>query len=107
MKKAYIAIGVFILLLVVIFFTTGFFVIQPIGAVPQGVTVWYFRVGTNLPFIASPDGLSLERTGEVSLMGRLVIAGQVSNLIKNKIILRMPYLKFMYLISTGGKEYER
>ena len=30
-----------------IYFFTGFFVVQPIGAIPEGVTIWYFRKDIN------------------------------------------------------------
>jgi hypothetical protein len=43
-----------------VYFTTGLFVIQPIGALPEGATVWYWRFDTSLPFISSTDGLLLE-----------------------------------------------
>jgi len=58
------------LILLVLFFTTGFFVIQPIRAVPDGMTNWYFRAGLNLGFIESADGILLDSSGKVSLFGR-------------------------------------
>ena len=30
-----------------IYFFTGVFVVQPIGAIPEGVTIWYFRKDIN------------------------------------------------------------
>lgn len=35
----------------------GIFIIQPIGAIPEGATIVYWRSGLNVPFIASADGL--------------------------------------------------
>ena len=106
-KKVGVGIVLFLVLCGTFYFLTGFYVIQPIGAIPEGITIWYFRVGKNLPFITSPDGFSLKEFGSVSLMNRLASGAAISDSIKNRIILRLPYMKFLYLISTGGKEYDR
>lgn len=95
------------LILFLIFFTTGFFVIQPIGAVPEGVTIWYIRAGLNLGFIESADGLLLKESGEVSLFGRAAMIGKVVELIDDKTIVKLPYSNTMYRISTGGVEFEQ
>ncbi|MCJ7786248.1 MAG: hypothetical protein MUP41_20145 [Desulfobacterales bacterium] len=52
------------------YFTTGFFVIQPIGALSEGVTVWYWRYDIRLPFISSADGLLVDNQGGVSILGQ-------------------------------------
>lgn len=94
------------LLAVVFYFLCGFFVIQPIGAIPEGATVVYFRFNTNMPFISSADGM-LETTGAgVSLLGRGIALGAIAKSIEDKKICSLPYSKTLYLISTGGKEYE-
>ena len=93
----------------VLFFSLfcGIFVIQPIGAIPEGVTIVYWRSGLNMPFVASADGL-LETTGTgVSLLGRGVVLGGVAETIKSRELFRIPYFEFLYLISTGGKKYEK
>ncbi len=87
------------------YFTTGFFVIQPIGALPEGATVWYWRYGTGLPFIFSADGLLFDKQGSVSLLGRgFVLAALVEPIAQLKIA-SLPYSKMLYLISTGGREF--
>lgn len=85
----------------------GVFVIQPIGALPDGATIVYFRFGLDIPFITSADGIQLDTVGEVSLLGRAgIIAGISDTLVERKIV-SLPYIRTFYLWSTGGEEYER
>ncbi|HXX33289.1 MAG TPA: hypothetical protein VEM15_02330 [Thermodesulfobacteriota bacterium] len=87
------------------YFTTGFFVIQPIRALPQGATVWYWRYDTGLPFISSADGVLVDNQTDVSLLNRgLVLAVLVEPVTQLKIAF-LPYSKTLYLISTGGREF--
>lgn len=101
------------LLIIVVMFcaffyvTTGLFVIQPIGAIPDGVTIWYWRAGTTLPFISSADGLLLETEGGVSLLGRGLALAAMSEVIIQRKILALPYSRSLYLVSTDGQEYVR
>lgn len=90
---------------VLVFFFTGFFVVQPLGMLPDGITIWYFRIGLNMPFISSSDGLSLKHIGNVSLFSRMGAMSAVMDEIKDKIICRLPYQRWMYLISTDGQEF--
>lgn len=103
--------GIIVLLLAsimtFIYFFTGFFVIQPIGAVPEGVTIWYFRKDINLPFISSPDGIMLEKEGHVNLLGRAIVLSSVMTSLEGKRICNLPYQKWMYRISTKGQEFEK
>ena len=85
----------------------GIFVIQPIGAIPAGATVIYFRQGLNLPFISSADGLQQETTGEVNLIGRAIMLGGIGNALKDRKLISLPYIHTLYLWSTGGREYNR
>jgi len=85
----------------------GLFVVQPIGALPEGATILYWRAGTNMPFVASADGILLETTGSVSLLGRAVAFGKFAELVMDRKIAKFPYSRELYLISTGGKEFER
>lgn len=85
----------------------GVFVIQPIGAIPKGTTIVYWRSGLNLPFIASADGI-LEKSGTgVSLMGRAMVIGSIARSLKEREIFRIGYSETLYLYSTGGKQYDR
>jgi len=89
------------------YFATGFFVIQPIGALPNGATVWYWRLDTGLPFISSADGLLLEKELAVSLLGRAVALGAIAKPVIDRKIVSLPYSRTLYLISTGGREFEK
>ena len=105
--RALISLVVAIVIFSTLYFTTGIFVIQPIGAVPEGATIWYWRLNTKLPFISSADGLLLDRVGKVSILGRAVALGVVAKSIKDKKIVTFPYSKTLYLISTSGKEFNK
>ncbi|MBH9987535.1 hypothetical protein H3S84_04540 [Bartonella sp. W8098] len=78
------------------------FVVQPIGAVPEGRTLIVSGV-SKLHAIDSPDAVC-ERIGTVNLLCRAgVIAGVVD---KGEILLRLPYSQFLYNLS-GAPETER
>lgn len=85
----------------------GIFVVQPIGAIPDGGTIVYWRSGLNMPFIASADGLQQEYDGGVSLLGRGVILAGLTDMLRERKIVSLPYSKTLYLWSTGGREYDR
>jgi len=89
----------------------GIFVIQPIGAIPDGVTIIYWRQGIDvpydMPFIASADGILEERMGGVSLLGRGAVLARVAEPIKEREIIRFGYSKWLYSWSTGGRKYGR
>ena len=88
-------------------FTCGIFVIQPIGAVPEGASIVYWRLGLNIPFLASADGLLEESGAGVSLFGRGILLAEFAEPITEREILRFGYSETLYLWSTGGKTYER
>lgn len=107
MRALILALVVGLMVAIVLFATTGLFVVQPIGAIPEGVTVWYWRYDTNLPFVSSPDGLSIEATGGVSLFSRSAALSQAMDVIGDKIIARLPYVHGLYRITTDGREFEQ
>jgi hypothetical protein len=107
MKKLMIIILSVVVVLVACYFSLGFFVIQPIGAVPEGATVLYFRLGMRTPFIASADGILKEEGASVSIMGRGLVLGAMVTTLKGRKIVVLPYSKPFYLVSTGGIEYEQ
>jgi hypothetical protein len=85
----------------------GIFVIQPIGAIPDGATIIYWRSGLNLPFLASADGILSESGAGVSLLGRGLMLGKLAEPIMNRKIIRLGYSETLYLWSTGGKKFEK
>jgi hypothetical protein len=84
----------------------GVFTIQPIGALPDGITIIYYSRNTNIPFFSSPDGLCIQTQGGVSLLCRMAALSAVSNL-TDRIIVRLPYSHWAYLQSTGGLEFDK
>jgi len=102
-----IRIIIYILIFVVImFFTTGIFIVQPIGALPEGASIVYWRLGTSMPFITSADGMLSKSDAGVSILGRGIALGTILGKIKDRKIVSLPYSRTLYLISTGGREYE-
>lgn len=93
-----------VLLGIVVYTQLTIFVIPPIGALPEGKTIVITRLNKT-SFIDSPDAMCERIQGGVSLLCRAMAMGAV--LEKSKIIARLPYSSSLYLISTGGKTYER
>jgi hypothetical protein len=87
------------------YFTTSFFVIEPIGALPEGATVWYWRYDTGLPFISPADGLPVDKQGAVSLLGRGFVLAVLVEPITQPKIASLLYSKTLDLISTEGREF--
>ena len=100
------ALILFIILCTIIYFNVGLFVVQPIGACPDGQTIVFWRGGEiNMPFLSSADGLLLDDNKQVSLFGRGIVLAAVGNVIEDRIITRLPYFKWLYLQTTGGREF--
>lgn len=106
MRTRYIAGIVGVLVLAVVAYTQlCLFVVQPIGALPEGKTVILWRRSVKLGFLDSADAFCQREQGGVSLLCRLGVLGAVIE--HNPIILRMPYSETLYLLTTGGKTYDR
>ena len=103
MKKK--IIPVLILFSLIFYFFVGIFVVQPIGALPEGATVLYWRINTKLPFITSPDGWVIDQGQKLSLLTRGMAMNAIGKIVSEKKIANLPYSKRLYLISTGGKEF--
>lgn len=85
----------------------GIFVIQPIGMLPKGTTIVYWRFGTNLPFIGSVDGILAESGSGVSLLGRGIGLAALAKPILDRKIAKFGYSETLYLWSTNGKMYRK
>ena len=85
----------------------GIFVIQPIGAIPNGATIIYWRYNIGLPFISSADGLLDKTESGVTLFGRAIFIGQLSKPILENKIFQFGYSETLYLWSTDGKKFDR
>lgn len=86
-----------------VYLNVTIFVVQPIGAVPEGRTVILARRG-QLRFIESADAICAREMGGVSLLCRGMAMSVVA---KVPIYARLPYSQTLYLISTGGATYDR
>ena len=89
-----------------LFIRPGIFTVQPIGALPEGVTIMYHSRNPGTPFFSSPDGLCLMTQGTVSLMCRAATLSAMADLV-DRMMVRLPYSSWAYLRSTGGRVYEQ
>lgn len=71
-------------------------VIQPIGAIPNGITVLVTGV-PGLNIIDSPDAICQRKQGGVSLLCRGMTAGAIAD--KGHIIARLPYSSLLFRLS--------
>jgi hypothetical protein len=96
--------GAFLLIALVAFvaMTMELYTIQPIGALPEGVTLVAWRLPGE-PAFNSPDAMCLKAQGYVSLICRLAAVGKAP---LDRIIVRLPYMEWAYLLSTGGQRFE-
>lgn len=107
-KGCLIAPFALLILLAAIWFLVrpGVFTVQPIGALPDGITVIYHSRGPQMPLFSSPDGMCLQIQGSVTLFCRMASFAAVEE-ITDRIIMRLPYIDMAYLISTGGSRFEQ
>jgi hypothetical protein len=103
-KRKTILVVVLAALILTIYTQVTFFVIQPIGAVPDGRTLVIWRTG-KLKFIDSADGVCAREASGVSLLCRMAVLGAVAR--NGTVLVRIPYSETLYLASTGGKKYDR
>jgi len=80
------------------------FVVQPLGALPDGVTAIITRP-SGLNFIDSPDAFCERKMGGVNLLCRGAVAARVVD--QSTVLARLPYSATLYNWSTGGKTYDR
>jgi hypothetical protein len=95
-----------ILIIVWIVVRPGVFTIQPVKSVPDGVTIIYYSRGENMPFFSSPDEICLKIEGSVSLLCRGIAISESKD-IQNRTIIRLPYIEWTYLQSTGGRIFDQ
>jgi hypothetical protein len=103
-KRKTIFLVVLAVFMIVTYTQVTFFVVQPIGAVPEGRTLVIWRTG-RLKFIDSADGFCARESNGVSLLCRMAVLGTVAQ--NSTVIARLPYSETLYLISTDGNKYER
>lgn len=107
MKKKtvfFIAVVVFLVLCVLAYTQLTIFVVQPIGAIPEGKTLVMSRLNKT-KFIDSADAMCQRIQGGVSLLCRGMVLGAVAK--NSTVYLRLPYSETLYLMSTGGETFDR
>ena len=102
-KKAIILVSAVILLIAFMSQIT-FFVIQPIGAIPEGRTLIILRMNKT-KFVDSADAMCEREIGGVSLLCRGMMMAAIAE--KGTILARLPFSEFLYNLSTDGKTYGR
>lgn len=107
--RKWMGLGILGILLVLgwVLLRPGVFVVQPIGAVPEGATMVYLSRGDNLNTVDSADGICLRMATGVSLLCRGMALGQFMRTYEDEILVRLPYSEWMYEITTDGKQFER
>lgn len=95
---------VVVVLAAIVYLQVTVFVVQPMGALPEGRTVVMSRLNAT-KFIDSADAMCVRIQDGVNLLCRGMVLGQI--LEDATIYLRLPYSRTLYLISTGGAEYDR
>ncbi len=103
-KNHWIIISCLAVVLLIALTQISIFVIQPIGALPEGKTLVILRLNKS-KFIDSPDAMCERINGGVNLLCRAMVMGAVVK--KSKILMRLPYSESLYLMSTGGKTYSK
>lgn len=103
-KVLTVALAILATMIVVAYTQLTIFVVPPIGAIPEGRTLVISRLNKT-QFIDSADAMCERIQGGVNLLCRGMVLGTVAQ--KSTIYLRLPYSEWLYLVSTGGKTYER
>jgi hypothetical protein len=99
--KIVASILIIVVIAIIILITqTGFFVYEPIGDMPEGGTVWYWRNGLDMDFISSADGILIKEGMVVSFLSRPLMLIKVLEEIDGKNIANFPYSDFLFRYST-------
>jgi len=84
------------LLVMFLYQILGIIVIEPIGLIPEGVTIVYVRYNTKMKFMTSPDKMITDAGMEDSLITRLAVFTAIGELIEEKEVIRLPYSETLY-----------
>jgi len=104
-KGGLIILAIIIIIIALFIIFTGFFVSKPLLSQKSSdnYTYWFFRSGTGLPFLSSPESLAIKRYGKSNAVNKVILTQEVLNKIENKKITRLPYIGFFYTLSMIGK----
>ena len=100
-KTIYAAIGI-IVVVVILATQITIFAIQPLGSFPEGVTIVMLR-GQGTKLFDSADAMCMRMQDGVSFLCRAMAISAVAE--EGSILLRLPYMRWAYILSTGGVEF--
>lgn len=101
LRRALLALAVPAALAFGLYSLTGLYVMPPRDAPPRGATIWYYRRGSGLPFLSSPDSRRLARQGARS--PELVALAPR----QKWVIARFPFSEPVYIRTLGGVAFPR
>lgn len=103
-KLIFIIALICITILVILFQVFGIYVSTPfLGS--KGETIIYQRRLVGTPFLSSADSLALSRGFIPNPVLRAAIDLEIRLTIDRHITFTLPYMDFLYLISTGNKNF--
>lgn len=82
------------------------FVVQPLGAVPDGRTLIIWR-REETKFIDSADAVCEREMGGINLLCRGAVLSGIAGENGGGILLRLPYSETLYLMSASAMKYDR
>jgi hypothetical protein len=103
-RRSLVALLLFVVFCLIVYTQLTLFVVQPIGAVPEGATLVIARL-QGLHFIDSADAFCERESGGVNLLCRAAVLGKVAE--ESRVIVRLPYSQTLYVWSTGGVTHDR
>jgi hypothetical protein len=92
-----------VIAIIILITQTGFFVYEPIGDLPEGGTVWYWRNGLDMDFISSADGMLIKEGMVVSFLSRPFMLIKALEEIDGRDIVNFPYSDYLFRFSTREK----
>lgn len=96
-----------LIIIIISYLSIGILVIQPLGVLPNGATIVYFRYNTNLNFIESPDSIILNKGMRLSILTRAIALSKLAPIITEEKIAILPYYEFLYLLSTNNQKFDK
>lgn len=109
MKKFLITFTVVGVVLFITWATTFVGVVQPMGILSKGKTIWVWKpdrliIEEDIPFFCSAKGMTLAKTGELKLwdrgMAHITLARIVSD---GTVLIRLPYIDSLHSYTLNGK----
>lgn len=98
-----ILILIVFLIAIIPFLRPGVYTIQPVDALPDGVTIFYLFRPSGVPFFTSLDPGCYYSPTSVSLICNAMVRSKLEEL-SGKILWKIPYNHSAYLKGSGGVE---